>query len=149
MICQAEARFRRIFRFVCLDRFFVSFYIHISFIVFLLNQYEPSAGVLLALKLHGRCQSRSVSVRRSSLCSLKDVPIKLSSFILQMFRGDAECLVDMLIQASQARPQPVPQLEGRELVKWSDDSCIVGSALLDMPLECNRCVPCVADSRSW
>lgn len=57
----------------------------------------------------------------------------------QMFRGDAECLVDMLIQASQARPQAVPQLEGRELVKWCDDSFTgVSSALLDGPLEASN-----------
>lgn len=55
--------------------------------------------------------------------------------VSSQFRGDAEGLVDLLIAASQMKPQAIPQLEGRELVKWADDSCCSGSALLDMPLE--------------
>jgi len=68
-------------------------------------------------------------------------PLKFAQ-VSSQFRGDAEGLVDLLIAASQMKPQAIPQLEGRELVKWADDSCCSGSALLDMPLEIssNRCV---------
>lgn len=54
------------------------------------------------------------------------------------FRGDGEGLVDMLIAASQMKPQPQLSLPQRELVRWQDDSCSA-SALLDMPLEGSSC----------
>jgi len=59
-----------------------------------------------------------------------------SQQVSSQFRGDAEGLVDLLIAVSQMKPQALPAgSAGRELVKWADDSCCSGSALLDMPLE--------------
>lgn len=68
-------------------------------------------------------------------CSRPRPPRLPNTQVSSQFRGDAEGLVDMLIAACEMKPQAIPQLEGRELVKWSDDGCCSGSALLDMPLE--------------
>lgn len=51
------------------------------------------------------------------------------------WRGDAPELVDALIKACQAKPQALPEIQGRELVRWTDDSC--SGSLLE-PLESRR-----------
>lgn len=54
----------------------------------------------------------------------------------QFWAGDAPQLVDALIASCQQAigTQPMPG-EGRELVPWTDDSCIGSSSLFNMPLE--------------
>jgi hypothetical protein len=57
----------------------------------------------------------------------------------QFWAGDAPQLVDALIASCQQAigTQAMPG-EGRELVPWTDDSCVGSSSLLNMPLENRR-----------
>lgn len=54
-----------------------------------------------------------------------------------MFRGDSEGMVEALIKACERKPvanTACPELFGRELVPWTDDSAAQGASL-DQPLE--------------
>lgn len=57
------------------------------------------------------------------------------------FAGDAPQLLDMLVKSSAQKPAAQPHLDGRQLVRWEDDTCTSNSSgLLEMPLEPARCV---------
>jgi hypothetical protein len=54
----------------------------------------------------------------------------------QMFKGDADMLVDRLIEASAYRPSPAEYTgHGRELQAWVPETDESSSPLFDMPLE--------------
>jgi len=51
------------------------------------------------------------------------------------FAGDTPQLLDMLVKSSALKPAAQPHLEGRQLVRWEDDTCSNSSSLFEMPLE--------------
>lgn len=61
--------------------------------------------------------------------------VMLVLFLQAFFAGDAPQLLDMLVKSSALKPAAQPHLEGRQLVRWEDDTCSNSSSLFETPLE--------------